>query len=244
MTLTNNASVYKKTLYSFFFFIISIQFVYADGLDASREKAKKAYFSGELESSLSLFLTLSETGDTESQYYTGLIYLTEGWSGRDVEKALAYLTTAADKNSTEAMWKIGEVYENGWGTEKNILTGLDWYRKSQQATLYKSNVQFAVVKNRQLEIKSNQDMINKLVKEEKQGNAESAYKLAKVYDEGRLTKQNYPSAFNWYKKAANKKHKYSMLMLGYFLCRGIGVEVNSDKANEWLKNSGRKVYCN
>ena len=244
MTLTNNASVFKKALYSFFFFIISIQFVYADSLDASRENAKKAYFSGELESSLSVFLTLSESGDTESQYYAGLIYLTEGWSGRHVEKALAYLTTAADKNSTDAMWKIGEVYENGWGTEKNILTALDWYRKSQQATLYKSNIQFAVVKNRQLELKSNQDMINKLVKEAKQGNAESAYKLAKVYDEGRFVKQNHQSSFNWYKKAADMNHKYSMLMLGYYWCRGVGVEFNKNKANKWIKSSERKAYFN
>lgn len=113
MTLTKNASVFKKSLYSFFFFIISIQFVYADDLDASREKAKSTYFSGNLESSLPLFLSLSESGDAEAQYYVGLIYLTEGWSGRDVEKAKAYLTTAADKNNAEAMWKIGDIYENG-----------------------------------------------------------------------------------------------------------------------------------
>ena len=129
-------------------------------------------------------------------------------------------------------------------SEKNILTALDWYRKSQQATLYKSNVQFGVVKNRQLELKSNQDMINKLVKEAKHGKAESAYKLAKIYDEGRFVIQDHQAAFNWYKKAADMNHKYSMLLLGYFWCRGIGVDVDSNKSNKWLKSSGRNAHCN
>ena len=216
--------------------------VFASAADI--EKAKELYFSGQLDEASVNLTRLSKSGNAEAQYYLGLLNLTDTWRGKNTENALAYLHSAADQNHAEAMWKIGECYDNGQGVRRNLLTAIDWYRKSQQATEYKTRIQFAEVKNGQLELKSHQDMITSLTKEANQGSAESAYKLGKIYDEGRLAQQDYTAAFNWYNKAADMKHKYSMLMMGYFLCRGIGVEVNSVKANEWLKNSGRKLYCN
>lgn len=232
----------KRRLSLGLFLFIFYQSVFAFNVEI--EEAKEFYFSGQIDKASSYFTQLSTSGDAEAQYYLGLIYLTDSWQGKNIEKALAYLYSAADQNHAEAMWKIGECFDSGQGVERNLLSAIDWYRKSQQATLYQSKVQFAEVKNRQLDFKSNQAMINRLAIEANQGNAESAYKLGKIYNEGRLTKQDYYAAFNWYKKAANKKHKYSMLMLGYFLCRGIGGKVNSNKANEWLKHSGRKAHCN
>lgn len=234
---------YKNRTFSLgLFLFIFYQSVFASNVEI--EKAKELYFSGQLDKAGSYFTQLSTSGNAEAQYYLGLIYLTDAWQGKNTEKALAYLHSAADQNHAEAMWKIGECFESGQGIERNLLTAIDWYRKSQQATLFQSKVQFAEVKNRQLDLKSHQDMINRLAIEANQGNPESAYKLGKIYDEGRFAEQDYHAAFSWYKKAAENNHKYSMLMLGYFLCRGIGGEVNSNKANEWLKNSGRKAYCN
>ena len=244
MTLTKNASIHWKVIYSFFLFIISIQFVYADDLDANREKAKSTYFSGNLESSLPLFLTLSKSGDAESQYYVGLIYLTGGWIGRNVEQAMAYLSTAADQNYAEAMWKIGEVYENGWGVKKNILTALDWYRKSKQSEVVKSPIRFMKLKNGHAVLQSNSEAIQALERNAAKNNAESEFKLGKIYDEGKLTQRNLEKALFWYEKAAMNNHTHSMLMMGYFLCRGIGGEIDKVKANDWLNKSGRTAHCN
>ena len=244
MTLTKNASIHRKVIYSFFLFIISIQFVYADDLDANREKAKSTYFSGNLETSLPLFLTLSESGDAESQYYVGLIYLTEGWIGRNVEQAMAYLSTAADQNYAEAMWKIGEVYENGWGVKNNTLTALDWYRKSKQSEAVKSRIRFMKLKNGHAVLQSNSEAIQALERNAAKNNAESEFKLGKIYDEAKLAERNLEKALFWYEKAAMNNHAHSMLMMGYFLCRGIGVEIDKVKANDWLNKSGRNAHCN
>lgn len=244
MKLTKITSVRKEIFYSFLFLIISIQSVNAENIEMSREKAKMAYFSGDLESSLPLFLSLSESGDAESQYYAGLVYLTDGWSGRNVEKALAYLTTAADQNNAEAMWKIGEAYENGWGVNKDLLAALDWYRKSKQSNIEKSRIRFMTLNKGQAEFKSNDEVLKGLMKNSDQNDTEAKFKLGNIYDEGKLTERNMDKAYSWYEKAANNNHSYSMLMLGYFLCRGIGVEINKVKANEWLNKSGRNVHCN
>jgi len=244
MKLTRKSYFRKELFYSFFFLLISIQLANAENIEMRREKAIIAYFSGELESSLPLFLSLSESGDAESQYYAGLIYLTEGWSGRNVEKAIAYLTTAADQSNAEAMWKIGEIYENGWGAKKDILVALDWYRKSKQSGIDKSRMRFMKLNKGKAVFKSNAEMIEKLIRNAEKNNTEAKFKLGNIYDEGKLTERNIDKAYLWYEKAAKNNHSYSMLMLGYFLCRGLGVEIDKVKANDWLNKSGRNAHCN
>jgi len=244
MKLTKKSNFRKELFYSFFFLLISIQLANAENIEMSCEKAKMAYFSGDLESSLPLFLSLSESGDAESQYYAGLLYLTEGWSGRNVEKAIAYLTTAADQSNAEAMWKIGEIYENGWGAKKDILLALDWYRKSKQSGIDKSQIRFMKLNKGEAVFKSNAEMIKNLMRNAEKNDTEAKFKLGNIYDEGKLTERNIDKAYLWYEKAAENNHSYSMLMLGYFLCRGLGVEIDKVKANDWLNKSGRNTHCN
>lgn len=242
--MLNNLSFIRKCIFCIFFLTFIFSPVFAENIDTLREQAKTAYFSGDLESSLSVFLTLSETGDAESQYYAGLIYLTEGWSGINREKAMSYLTTAADQNSIVAMWKIGEIYENGWGVKKDILIALDWYRKSKQSAVITSQIKFMKLENEKFVTQPTSEVVMKLKKAAKKNNAEAKFILANVYDEGRLMERDLQKAFYWYHEAAIREHSYSMLMLGYFLCRGIGVDINKEKANDWLIKSGRKAYCN
>jgi len=243
--LIKNTYFRKEILYILFFLIVSIQLVCAESLEISREKAKTAYFSGNLESSLPIFLELSESGDSESQYYTGLIYLTEGWLGKNIEKAIAYLTTAADQSNAAAMWKIGEIYEKGWGGRKDILIALDWYRKSKQSEAAKSRIRYLKLKNSQAKFQQNSQIIKNLIRDANKNSKETQFKLGNIYDEGKLIEKNMEKAHFWYQKAAMNNHSYSMLMMGYFLCRGIGgVEIDKVKANDWLNKSGRNVHCN
>lgn len=233
----------KQVVFISLFLIFIFQPIFAQTLDEKREQAKAGYFSGELEKSLALFQSLSESGDAESQYYIGLIYLTENWSGKDQNKALAYLMSAADQNNAEAMWKIGELHENGLGVDKNLLTAIDWYRKSKFSVIKKSNIMFVELNKDQAFVKNKSNVISELENSAKNMNIEAQYKLAKIYDEGKLIEQNSKKAFYWYHKAAKNNHSYSMLMVGYFLCRGIGVVTNTNQANQWLEKSGRDAQC-
>lgn len=240
----NSLSFNRIRIFCLLFLTFIFSPIYAENIDISRDQAKSTYFSGKLDLSHSLFLDLSASGDAESQYYLGLIYLTEGWSGRNVEKAISYLTSAADQSNTEAMWKLGEVYENGLGVKKDLLMALDWYRKSKQSEVINSRVSFIKLNNDQLVNKPVSAVIVELENKAKKNDAEAEFKLGNIYDEGKLTEQNLAKAHFWYKKAAINNHSYSKLMLGYFLCRGIGTEINKTKANDWLTKSGRSAQCN
>ena len=221
-----------------------LQSAHAEAFDEQRELAKTAYFSGEHDIALSAFTKLSTTGDAESQYYLGLIYLTDHWSGVDATKALSYLLSSADQNNTEAMWKIGELYENGRGVNKDMLSALDWYRKSKRLEATKSKVRFLKMNNGNTTLQSNAEIIKNIETSALNNDAESQFKLANIYDEGKLAERNVEKAFHWYQLAAKNNHSYSMLLTGYMLCRGEGVEANKDNANLWLKKSDRKAHCN
>jgi len=234
----------KHLIKALLVFIVVSQPIYANTIDEQREQAKSIYFSGELEPALSSFLKISESGDAESQYYIGLIYLTEHWAKSDVYKGVSYLLSAADQNSTEAMWKLGELYENGQGVKTDLLVALDWYRKSKQLDSVKSNIRFIKVNNGEAVLQSNTDAIKIIEHNALNNSAEAQFKLANIYDEGRLAEKDAAKAFHWYQAAAKNNHSHSMLITGYLLCRGIGVEQNQNKANEWLKKSTRKASCN
>jgi len=208
------------------------------------EQAKASFFSGKLDVALQEFQPLVLTGEAEAQYYTGLIYTSDNWSGRNIEKGISYLRSAADQNNSEAMWKLGDLYENGAGVKKDVILALDWYRKSKQTAVLKSKIIFQKNINNEMVDQSKQDLISELTKDAKNNKVTSQYKLANIYDEGKLVELDVTSAFKWYLKAANNGHKYSMLMTGYMYCRGVGVNSDSVKANEWLSKTDRDVQCN
>lgn len=233
----------KQLLLVLSLILFIFQAVNADTLNHQREQAKAAYFQGELERSLSLFVKISETVDAESQYYMGLIYLTEGWSGKNNEKGASYIKASAEQNNTEAMWKLGELYEYGQGVSKDLMTALDWYRKSKQSEILKSNIEFFEVMNGQHILKSKSEIIEKIKTKALNKDAEAQFIMASIYDEGKLIEQNFEEAFYWYKAAAENRHDYSMMLTGYMLCRGVGVELNKEKANEWLEKLDRNAHC-
>jgi TPR repeat protein len=45
--------------------------------------------------------------------------------------ALKWFQRAADQNYAKAQYNVAELYDNGWGVDKNKYTALHWYEKSR-----------------------------------------------------------------------------------------------------------------
>lgn len=48
----------------------------------------------------------------------------------DMEKAIHYYKIAAEKDNSTALFKLGEIYEDGLGVVKNTSKAIYWYRKA------------------------------------------------------------------------------------------------------------------
>ncbi|PIS02717.1 MAG: hypothetical protein COT85_01415 [Chlamydiae bacterium CG10_big_fil_rev_8_21_14_0_10_42_34] len=62
--------------------------------------------------------------------------------------------------------------------------------------------------------------------------ADAQYHLAKLYAEGRGTRQDFKQAFSWFARAANKGHEKAQYELGCLYRDGKGTQQNLDKALE------------
>ncbi len=61
-----------------------------------------------------------------------------------------------------------------------------------------------------------------LLEHAKQGNVDAMFEVAKFYQAGEYTDQNWQAAINWYEKASENNHTRAMLYLGKILLRGAG----------------------
>ena len=62
-----------------------------------------------------------------------------------------------------------------------------------------------------------------------------------MYDEGRGIGQNFISAAEWFKRAAQQDHSVGQIYLGMLNVQGIGGPPNLIEALKWFANVSRKA---
>ena len=69
------------------------------------------------------FLTYEE--DSEIMYLLGKIY----FEINNIEEAIEWYEKSAELENTKAMYRLAEIYEYGYGVEKNLSESLEWIDK-------------------------------------------------------------------------------------------------------------------
>jgi len=54
---------------------------------------------------------------------------------RNKSASLKWYRKAAEQGHAAAQFNLGEMYENGWGVDKNYSTEVEWYRKAVERNL-------------------------------------------------------------------------------------------------------------
>jgi len=76
------------------------------------------------------------------------------------------------------------------------------------------------------------------------GDNESQYRLALMYEEGKILKQDLGKATYWNRQAAASHHQGATLKIGYAYEKGLGVVPDEQKATFWYKKAYRGSYPN
>jgi TPR repeat protein len=72
----------------------------------------------------------AESGGCAAQTTLGLLYLYgEEPFGIDYEKALRFLSMAAEQGASRAIANLGDMYLNGLGTAKDVNKAIELYRR-------------------------------------------------------------------------------------------------------------------
>lgn len=118
-------------------------------LDSALETGKDAFAREDYRLALVLLLPCAEAGITEAEAAVGSIYMLGLGTPRDAEKAIIFLTRAAEKGSGNAAHNLGTLYLTGepdiprnpeesrkWYRKAHdlgfIVTNEDWYRRIQE----------------------------------------------------------------------------------------------------------------
>lgn len=80
--------------------------------------------------SLNVWLSTAEGGDTQAQYYVGTLYEKGADGNPDYKSAADWYRRAAEQGFSRAAIQLGRLYEKGLGVEKNPSEAFNWYKRA------------------------------------------------------------------------------------------------------------------
>lgn len=205
--------------------------------------------SRDFDKALSLLDVEHRKGNILATYEIAKIYV-RNLAGSDPKLSAAYYQEALSgfhtiynsnqKQSIYAAYRLGQMYQYGQGTDKNIESAKSWYEKADN-NIY---AQYALAKILMSEAWANDDFSNKayivnLLKISSKKNNYAAYELGHIYNEGLFDTQNPDLSQKYYKQAfdgfsamliKSEKNDDILYRLGKMHQLGLGTDVDIEQA--------------
>ncbi|MEH8120046.1 tetratricopeptide repeat protein, partial [Aeromonas allosaccharophila] len=149
-----------------------------------------------------------------------------------------YHKAKSDHGSQIAKYRIGVMYLEGLGVEKDYQQAVLWFRRAalvRKGQFCWDNAMYCkwVAQNITL-------AISWYSKGEYRGNALAQYTLGQMYEEGLGEAQNYGRAVGWYRKAAEQGDVAAQNSLGRMYEKGQGVEEDYQQAAVWFRKAAEQ----
>lgn len=194
---------------------------------------------------LKLFEQAAEAGSPAGMVEMALAYETEyGGTEFDAQKAMEYMTRAAEMNYPYAQYKVASYYYYGL-TESDLNKAIEWYTRSYEqgypfaalmlGDVYLYNIQGA-------EEPEYEKAIDYYKYAESQGVVSEG--LGICYDYGLGVEENEAEAFKYYTLAANDGYPAAKYRLGLAYKYGRGTAVNLVEAFRWLSDAAQSENFN
>eukprot|EP00002_Diphylleia_rotans_P014832 TRINITY_DN2883_c0_g2_i1.p1 TRINITY_DN2883_c0_g2~~TRINITY_DN2883_c0_g2_i1.p1 ORF type:complete len:1025 (+),score=211.42 TRINITY_DN2883_c0_g2_i1:142-3216(+) len=189
----------------------------------------------------SLFLRSAELGYGDSQMKVAECYYRGLGVAQDYKEALRWFQRIVDSSLTRrAYWRIGEFYEKGLGTDKNLDEAFTNYLKS--ADLGDGQAQFKVAKCYFDGDMVKADKVNGMKYLEmsvQKENPDALCMMGCMLLQGNGVPKNKQKAFELHLKAAQKYHGHAQLMTGDAFLKGIGTRKDYVQAAEWYTKASK-----
>lgn len=204
-----------------------------------------------------LLLTESKSGNVLAIHDLGKLHSTDKLSTKDEEKSLRYYSEAlkgflevepsSKKLKPYVQYRIGKMYCYGSGAEQNYQKAFEWFERSA-----KQKNKFAQFSLANLYYYGNgveRDLSQAFLwyqKSSAQGQPYASYAVAQMYSKGEYVTENedtvqryYKTALSGFLKLESKDQADDNLYykLGSMFKKGLGTDINMDKAIDYFKRS-------
>ncbi|MDD2717723.1 MAG: DEAD/DEAH box helicase family protein [Candidatus Wallbacteria bacterium] len=188
----------------------------------------------------SLLVNAADTGDVHAMLEIANKYL-DSDDPADQKKGVQSLRKAAEKDTAEALRKLGLCYYDGTGTARNLHKAKESFllaaAKGDSEAQYQLGQMYLSGEGGKKDVEQFLKWTNQAAQ---QGHRESLNQLGIVYHDGKDVKRDYAQAFSYYKKAAELDEPFAMNNLGILYQYGYGVPKNLDEAVKWFRKAADK----
>lgn len=207
------------------------QYYYGNGTDKDLSQAFQWYMKS------------AEQGQPYAAYAAAQMYNKGEYVFKDESQAQEYYKQALagfleleSKNQADdnLFYKIGIMYKNGLGTQKDMLKAIEYFKHSAELnnTNAKRTIALEYLSGKHLEqdIEKGLEMLTECAD---RGDIMSCYKLGKIYFKGEIVYKDLNTAEKYFLKASEKENQYALYSLGTLYLEK--EKYNIDKAVKYLK---------
>ncbi|MBR1946353.1 MAG: sel1 repeat family protein [Alphaproteobacteria bacterium] len=172
-----------------------------------------------------------------SSAYATLKEALEAINDQDYSFAAQELNRLIEKEQNkDALYHLGQMYENGLGYEKDLQKALTLYKQAAEKGNEKAALRIgnAYYTGGELE-KDYQNAFKWYMVAAEQNNYLAQYNIGLMYEEGTSVKKDAVKAFEFYKKSADQGYAPAQIALGHMFLNGIGTPQDYTQAIFWYK---------
>lgn len=209
--------------------LCAVQYAYY----CSRSRTERIAIYQEYKPSL---ISLAKKGDAFAAHMLGLCYLRETDEPIDCRRALKYMIDSASQNYYMAFGDMSDLFKNGKGVEKNLITALAFEKK---ALSFPQNVQaIASISSIYYSLGKSEEAYKYCCHYNSIGCGRSYSTLGAMYYNGQGVEQNYEKALEWFEKGAALGDGMCFHNLGIMYQYGCGVQQNYQRAINYYLQGG------
>ena len=167
----------------------------------------------------------------------------EAYDAKDYAKALKYFQYAAEKNDNHAQFRLGYMYDMGYGVTQNYAEAVKWYLKAANQGNVSAQYNIGIMYEKGYGVKQDCSEANKWYqKAAEQGNTSAQYNLGVNFYIGNGITRNYTEALNWWLKAAKSGDADSQNNVGTMYQNGLGVKQDYSEALKWYTKASEQGH--
>lgn len=162
----------------------------------------------------------------------------EAYNRHNFEEAAEMYLYAAELGNDEAQFRLGWLYENGYGVEQNYEKSIEWYQKAAElgnAGAF-NNLGWLYENGYGVE-QSYEKAAEWYQKAADLGNSDAINNVGYLYENGLGVQKSDEIAAQYYEKAAENGNMFAQYNIGCYYYFGTGVKQNTEKAIEWLQKA-------
>ena len=179
----------------------------------------------------------------QNSYAVSLEKALEAYDFEEYENAFIWLKPWAKEGDADAQYRLGLLYENGYGVDVNTKLALKWYRASAKQGQRKAKRRLQNLRKSATAASGNESVATQWYEDlAVSGDSEAQYYLGFIYETGWSVPVDNIEATRWYEKSAAKGVKEAQFRLGMMFLTGSGGNKSEIQGERWIRQAAKNNH--